>query len=88
MPKLKVPSATKPAKRQLTLLLKRRPLHSSSPEKSSEATPQASFMEKPGHLGRVPGAMSPKKQNGLKPSSKSFTDTFGVSDDEVSEPTS
>ncbi len=79
MPKLKVPSAVKPVKKQLTLFqLKRRPLHMSSPEKASE------LVEKPPQLARMPGAISPKKQNGLKPILKGFSDSFGSSDDEVS----
>lgn len=79
MPKLKVPSDAKPAKKQLTLFqLKRRVLHSPSPEKA----PQGSLMDKSAQ--RLPSTMSPKKQNGLKPISKSFTDVFGESDDEVS----
>lgn len=80
MPKLKVPTVTKPAMKQLTLhQFQRRPLHTPSPEKASEAG-----MEKPSPLlGRFSG--SPKKQNGLKRISKSFSDTFGVPEDEVSD---
>lgn len=89
MPKLKVPSTVKPAKKQLTLLqLERRPLHSPGQERS----PQAASMDKPvdHHQlapGRLPPSLSPKKQNGLKPISKSFADVFGESDDEVRRPT-
>ena len=75
MPKLKVPTAAKPEKKQLTLQLKRRPLHSPSPEKTI-------LNEKPAQ--RLPPTVSPKKQNGLKTTTRSFTDVFGESDDEVS----
>ena len=76
MPKLKVPTAAKPTKKQLTLSqLKRRPLHSPSPEKTTQS-------EKP--VQRLPPTVSPKKQNGLKTATRSFTDVFGESDDEVS----
>lgn len=83
MPKLKVPSVAKPAKKQLTLFqLKRRPLHPSSREKTPE------LVEKPLQVSRVPPGISPKKQNGLRPAPKGFSDSFGNSDDEVSTKTS
>ncbi len=78
MPKLKVPTVTKPAKKQMTLLqFQRRPLHTPSPDKTGEAC--GTLMDQ--HPGRT---ISPKKQNGLKPISKGFSDAFGDSEDEVS----
>ncbi len=76
MPKLKVPSVVKPAKKQLDLYqLKRWTLHvNKSSVTESNRTP--SSME-------ASSLLSPKKQNGLKPTPKSFLDTFGASDDEV-----
>lgn len=78
MPKLKVPSVTKPAKNQMTLQqFQRRPLHGQDAG-SGAVGPSLTL-----HLGRLPVAVSPQKHNGLKPAPKSFSDIFGDSDDEV-----
>ena len=84
MPKLKVPTTSKPVKKQLTLFeLKRRSLHNSNAGKPPE-TNSVPLMEKTSqHIGLLPTVLSPKKQNGLKSISKSFADVFGDSDDEV-----
>ena len=78
MPKLKVPSTPKSAKKQMSLLqFQRRALHTPSPEKAG-----VSPADKSSPL-LVQFSGSPRKQNGLKHFFKGFYDKFGDSEDEV-----
>ena len=78
MPKLKVPTVAKPAKKQTTLQQYQwRPLHTPSPEKAGISPKSKSSPL----VGRLSG--SPRKHNGLKAMSKTFYEMFGESEGEV-----